>query len=60
LYYITDHGWYFAKLDIGNILVLDFFGGANEVSTEDYFKATPYWNWTTIPTTTTNETEKQA
>jgi hypothetical protein len=42
LYYITDHGWYFAKLDIGNILVLDFFGGANEVSTEDYFKATPY------------------
>ena len=37
-----DHGWYFAKLDIVNILVLDYFGGANEVTVEDYYKATPY------------------
>ena len=38
----SDHGWYFAKLAIANILVLDYFGGANEVTVEDYYKATPY------------------
>jgi hypothetical protein len=39
---VLDHGWYFAKLNPVSILVLDFFGGANEVTVEDYFKATPY------------------
>ena len=36
------HGWFFAKLNITNILLLDYFGGAATISVEDYFKATPY------------------
>eukprot|EP00092_Neocalanus_flemingeri_P047174 GFUD01053368.1.p1 GENE.GFUD01053368.1~~GFUD01053368.1.p1 ORF type:complete len:225 (+),score=58.54 GFUD01053368.1:42-716(+) len=36
-----DHGWFFAKLDIKNILVLDFFGGAVTVPLEEYFNANP-------------------
>ncbi|CAB4054199.1 Protein CREG1,Protein CREG2 [Lepeophtheirus salmonis] len=36
------HKWYFAKMNIESILVLDFFGGAKSVSPESYFKATPY------------------
>ena len=36
-----DHGWFFAKLDIKNIIVLDFFGGAITVSLEDYYNAEP-------------------
>jgi len=38
----ADHGWFFAKLKIGNILLLDFFGGAKKISVKEYFKATPY------------------
>jgi hypothetical protein len=38
---LSDHGWFFAKLNISNILVLDYFGGAKTVATDDYFKATP-------------------
>merc|ERR1711860_220881 len=37
----SDHGWYFAKLNITNILVLDFFGGAKHVTVDEYFNATP-------------------
>jgi len=33
----ADHGWFFAKLDINNILLLDFFGGVENVAVEDYF-----------------------
>lgn len=36
-----DHGFFFAKLEIKNILVLDFFGGAKTVPIEDYFSASP-------------------
>jgi len=36
-----DHGFFFAKLEIENILVLDFFGGAKTVPIEDYFSASP-------------------
>jgi len=36
-----DHGFFFAKLEIKNILVLDFFGGAITVPLEDYFNANP-------------------
>jgi len=36
-----DHGFFFAKLEIKNILVLDFFGGAKTVPLDDYFSATP-------------------
>jgi len=38
----SDHGWFFAKLDIESVLVLDFFGGVKEVTPEEYFAATPY------------------
>jgi len=37
-----DHGFFFAKLEIKNILVLDFFGGAKTVPLDDYFAATPH------------------
>jgi len=37
-----DHGFFFAKLEIKNILVLDFFGGAKTVPLDDYFSATPH------------------
>ena len=33
------HHWFFAKLDIVNILLLDFFGGAVTVPVTDYFNA---------------------
>jgi len=33
-----DHGWFFAKLDITNILLLDWFGGATTVSIDEYFQ----------------------
>ncbi|CAL8142107.1 unnamed protein product [Orchesella dallaii] len=35
-----DHGWFFAKLDIKNIVVLDYFGGAKTVNLDDYFNQT--------------------
>jgi len=35
----ADHGWFFAKLDIANILLLDFFGGVSNVPIEEYFNA---------------------
>lgn len=37
----SDHNWYFAKLNITNIWVLDYFGGIKTVTPEDYFHATP-------------------
>jgi len=36
-----DHGFYFAKMNISNILLLDFFGGAKTVPLDDYFAAEP-------------------
>nr|ACO14965.1 CREG1 precursor [Caligus clemensi] len=38
----VGHNWFFAKMNIENILVLDFFGGAKTVPVEAYYKATPY------------------
>jgi len=35
-----NHGWFFTKLNITNVIVLDFFGGAITVPVEDYFNAT--------------------
>jgi len=35
----TSHGWYFAKLNITNVILLDFFGGAIDVPLEEYYKA---------------------
>ena len=33
------HHWFFAKINITNILILDFFGGAVTVPVQDYFNA---------------------
>lgn len=44
-----DHGWFFAKFNITQVLVLDYFGGVKTVSPDEYFKASPeqnrkYWD----------------
>ncbi|KAM8975218.1 protein CREG1 [Pelodytes ibericus] len=36
-----DHNWFFAKLNITNIWLLDYFGGIKIVTPEDYYKAKP-------------------
>ncbi|XP_004706905.2 protein CREG1 isoform X2 [Echinops telfairi] len=36
----ADHHWFFAKLNITNIWVLDYYGGAKTVTPEDYYKVT--------------------
>lgn len=38
----ADHDWFFAKMNITQVWVLDYFGGVKTVTAEDYFKATPY------------------
>ncbi|CAB1327679.1 unnamed protein product [Coregonus sp. 'balchen'] len=38
----TDHNWFFAKMNITKVWVLDYFGGVKTVTPEDYFKATPF------------------
>ncbi|KAJ3584677.1 hypothetical protein NHX12_015172 [Muraenolepis orangiensis] len=38
----ADHGWFFAKFNITQVWVLDYFGGVKTVAPDDYFKATPY------------------
>ena len=35
----VDHSWFFCKLDIENILLLNYFGGAITVPVDDYFNA---------------------
>jgi len=35
----AGHHWFFAKIDIENILILDWFGGAVTVPVQDYFEA---------------------
>ncbi|KAF7251175.1 Protein CREG1 [Varanus komodoensis] len=36
-----DHNWFFAKFNITNIWVLDYFGGIKAVTPQEYFNATP-------------------
>ncbi|XP_077012987.1 protein CREG1 [Tamandua tetradactyla] len=36
----SSHNWFFAKLDITNIWVLDYFGGAKIVTPEEYYNVT--------------------
>ncbi|XP_023446353.1 protein CREG1 [Dasypus novemcinctus] len=36
----SSHKWFFAKLNITNIWVLDYFGGAKLVTPEEYFNVT--------------------
>ncbi|XP_063068228.1 protein CREG1 isoform X2 [Engraulis encrasicolus] len=38
----SDHNWFFAKMNITQVWVLDYFGGIKIVTPDDYFKATPY------------------
>ncbi|KAL5290961.1 CREG1.2 family protein [Megaselia abdita] len=42
VHWIDSHDFYICKLNIGNIYVLDFYGGPNLVSVEDYYKASLY------------------
>ncbi|KAF2357684.1 FMN-binding split barrel [Trinorchestia longiramus] len=37
-----DHGWFFARLDIQHIYLLDYFGGAQVVDPADYYAAQPF------------------
>ncbi|XP_078264776.1 protein CREG1 [Rhinoraja longicauda] len=37
----SDHGWFFAKLNITNIWVLDYFGGIKTVTPEEYYSVKP-------------------
>ncbi|XP_072504840.1 protein CREG1 [Notamacropus eugenii] len=37
----SDHNWFFAKLAITNIWIIDYFGGAKTVTPEEYYKAKP-------------------
>jgi len=34
-----DHGWFFAKMNMTSIIVLDYFGGVKPVAVKDYFNA---------------------
>ncbi|XP_028810797.1 protein CREG1 [Denticeps clupeoides] len=38
----ADHDWFFAKMNITQVWVLDYFGGVKTVTPDDYFKAPPY------------------
>uniref|UniRef100_A0A8C4RKT5 Cellular repressor of E1A-stimulated genes 1 n=1 Tax=Erpetoichthys calabaricus TaxID=27687 RepID=A0A8C4RKT5_ERPCA len=37
----SDHNWFFAKLNITNVYVLDYFGGVKTVTPIEYYKAKP-------------------
>jgi len=39
VYWPADHGFYFAKLEIESIVLLDFYGGASQVPVTEYFSA---------------------
>ena len=36
-----DHGWWFGKLVISKICLLDYFGGVKDVTLDDYFNTSP-------------------
>ena len=38
--YPKDHRFYFAKMNIDNVILLAAFGGATHVNVDDYFNAT--------------------
>jgi len=39
VYWPADHGFYFTKLEIESIVLLDFYGGASQVPVTEYFSA---------------------
>ncbi|XP_028995091.1 protein CREG1 [Betta splendens] len=38
----SDHNWFFAKFNITQVWVLDYFGGVKTVTPEEYFQASPH------------------
>jgi len=38
----ADHGWFFAKLDLKFIQMLDFYGGISTIKVEEYYKVKVY------------------
>uniref|UniRef100_A0A8C2KGW0 Cellular repressor of E1A-stimulated genes 1 n=1 Tax=Cyprinus carpio TaxID=7962 RepID=A0A8C2KGW0_CYPCA len=38
----ADHNWFFAKMNITQVWVLDYFGGVKTITPEEYYRATPY------------------
>jgi len=36
----ANHGWFVAKMEVENILLLDYFGGAKTIEIDDYMNAT--------------------
>ncbi|XP_067298445.1 protein CREG1 isoform X2 [Pseudorasbora parva] len=38
----TDHSWFFAKFNITQVWVLDYFGGVKTVQPGEYYSASPY------------------
>ncbi|KAM6958130.1 protein CREG1 [Tautogolabrus adspersus] len=38
----SDHNWFFAKFNITQVWVLDYFGGVKTVTPEEYFQADPH------------------
>lgn len=38
-FFFPDHKFFFAKMNIMNIFVLDYFGGAAKVDINEYFSA---------------------
>jgi len=45
----ADHGFFAAKLEIDGIWLVDFYGGAPVVTTEEYFAATPTYQAVKVP-----------
>ena len=41
---VSGHEWSFAKMNIEDIMLLDFYGGVKHIDIKEYFKATPFWN----------------
>lgn len=40
----SSHNWFFAKLNITSIWVLDYFGGPKIVTPEEYYNVTVQWS----------------
>ena len=37
----ANHGWYFAKLNVTAVILLDYFGGAIDIDVDEYFSTQP-------------------
>lgn len=41
----VGHKWFFMKLELIQVWLQDWIGGTSLIPLEDYFKATPYWEY---------------